>query len=72
MPDRGLRSWRVEATEPAENGGRKYNRNVNLIVYALSLEEVVTAVRERHPEITLHKVMGDRWAEDVIVVNPDA
>lgn len=63
-----LRTWRVEGVIPKESSGRTYNANINLIVYALTLEEVVIAVREKHPDITLIKIMGDRWADDVIVV----
>lgn len=71
----GLRTWRVEGVIPKESSGRSYAANINLIVYARTLEEVVTAVREKHPDITLIKIMGDRWAQDVIVVgrvSPDA
>jgi hypothetical protein len=68
-----LRTWKVEGVVPAEAAsGRAWNRNVNIEVFALALtlEEVVEAVRQRFPDITLHKVIGDRWAQDVIVLGP--
>jgi hypothetical protein len=66
------RTWRVEGTLPTEGGGRTYKRNVNLIVYALTLEEAVASVREKYGDITFIKVMGDRWADDVLVVEPES
>jgi hypothetical protein len=68
VADERLRTWRVEGVLPKIEG-RSYAKNVNIIVYALTLEEVVTEVRDKYPDITLYKVMGDRWAEDVLVVD---
>ena len=67
-----LRTWKVEGTIPYKppNGGRGYAKNLNLEVFALTLEEVVQAVRKRYPDITLYAIKGDRWAESVIVVDP--
>ena len=61
------RVWRVEGSKPP-NEGRNWAANVNLQVIADTLEEAATAARERHPDITLIKVMADRYVEDVIVV----
>jgi hypothetical protein len=73
MTERKIRTWKVEGVVPAEYSeenkfGRTWNVNKNLEVFAETLEQVVDAVRERYPHIVLHKVMGDRWASDVIVV----
>ena len=66
-----LRTWQVEGVVQVQReGGKPWGQNQNLIVYALTLEEAVAAVRAKYPDITLIKVMGDRWAHDVIVVEP--
>lgn len=66
--DTKMRTWKVEGVVPGEMNGRPWNKNLNLEVFAFTLEEAVRGVREKYPDIALHKVMGDRWAQDVIVV----
>lgn len=63
-----MRTWSVEAVIPATtDNGRPWNKNINLQVIAITLEEAVAAARQRYPEIKFIKVMADRWINDVII-----
>lgn len=63
-----VRTWAVEAVVPATTAdGRTWNKNINLQVIATTLEDAVTAARQRYPEIKFIKVMADRWINDVII-----
>ena len=65
-----LRTWNVEGVLPAtESTEHRYNKNVNLEVIALSLEDAVAAVKERYPTFQFAKVMTSRWIEAVIIAD---
>lgn len=61
-----MKTWRVEATVPANSGGHPYRANLNLQVIAETLEQAVSATKQKYDDIVFVKVMTDRWISDVI------
>lgn len=61
----GMKLWHVEASEKPDD--QSYRRNLNIWVFATTFDEAYRKVREDYPTATIWKIMGDRWATDVIV-----
>lgn len=63
----GMKLWHVEAS--AKEDDDTYRRNLNIWVFATSFDNAYQQVRDTYPKATIWKIMGDRWATDVIVGN---
>jgi hypothetical protein len=63
----GMKLWHVEAS--AEQTDRDYRKNLNIWVFATTFDIAYQKVRESYPQATIWKIMGDRWASDVIVAD---
>lgn len=62
--------WHIEASDKPED--QSYRRNLNVWVFARTLEVALGAFLNQYPGATVFKVIGDRWADDVIVIQGGA
>jgi hypothetical protein len=58
--------WGVEVNEPPTEK-RQWVKTARYMVVATDMDEAIKLTKERHPDVTLIKVMRDRSVQDVLI-----
>lgn len=61
--------WHVDASYKKEDD--TYRRNLNVWVFAKTLDDAFKYFREQYPDATIWKIIGERYADNVIVVDDE-